>query len=167
MISPNYTTPEAAGLPSGPRKVSLAVIHSTATAGIDSPLAWLCNPAAKASAHYLIDTNGAAYQLVDEANIAWHAGVSSWKGQEHRNSVNAFSIGIELVHPNDGRTPYDQRQVAALVALCAKIATERGLSVKDFVSHEDVAIPHGRKNDPKGFPWPVFVAALLRAGVPE
>ena len=41
----------------------------------------LCDPAAKVSAHYLIDEDGSVVALVPEQARAWHAGVSAWLGQ--------------------------------------------------------------------------------------
>ena len=57
----------------------------------------LCDPAAKVSAHYLIDEDG----TVDRAGAtkrarAWHAGVGWWA---RRARLNDVSIGIELVNP--------------------------------------------------------------------
>jgi N-acetylmuramoyl-L-alanine amidase len=52
------------------------------------------------SAHYVIDENGDVYHLVDEKNIAWHAGQSYWSG---KTSLNRCSIGIELVNPGHGQ----------------------------------------------------------------
>ena len=46
--------------------------------------------------HYLISETGSIYKLVDEANRAWHAGVSFWQGE---TDINSLSIGIELVNP--------------------------------------------------------------------
>ena len=45
------------------------------------------------SAHYLIDTDGTIYHLVNEQDRAWHAGVSLWQGDDN---INSTSIGIEL-----------------------------------------------------------------------
>lgn len=36
---------------------------------------WLCNPEAKASAHYIITRKGEIVQLVKESDTAWHAGI--------------------------------------------------------------------------------------------
>ena len=47
---------------------------------------WLCNPASKVSAHYVITgTNREVYHLVDNNNTAWHA-----------KQANPFSLGLEL-----------------------------------------------------------------------
>ena len=46
-----------------------------------------------ASAHYFVGFNGEVWQCVEDANIAWHCGASSYKHAECRN---ANSIGIEM-----------------------------------------------------------------------
>ena len=69
------------------------VMHYTAGSSAESAVAWLCNPEAKASAHLVIGRDGSITQLAAFNRSAWHAGQSRWAG---RNSLNAFSIGIEL-----------------------------------------------------------------------
>lgn len=130
------------------RRPTCVVIHATATPGLLSPLGWLCNPASKVSAHYLIDTNGMVYKLVHEEDVSWHAGASFWQG---RSGVNEFSIGIELVHPNDGFTPYAEPQLTACAQLTRAICAEYGISAYNVIGHADVA--PGRKNDPLAFDW--------------
>ncbi len=51
------------------------------------------------SCHLTIGRDGSITQMVPFNRKAYHAGESSWKG---RPSVNAFSIGIELVNPGPG-----------------------------------------------------------------
>lgn len=152
--SPNFKVPLS------PRKISCVVIHATATHRIESPAAWLCDPIAKASAHYLIGLDGKILYLVEEKNIAWHAGISSWRGVPN---VNNFSIGIELVNPNDGQTPYPYEQVRATVDLCVPICKENGIKSCDVIGHADVA--PGRKNDPLAFVWDEFRTYLRGGGI--
>lgn len=142
--SPNYRRTPG-------RVISCVVLHATATPGLASPLAWLCDPASKVSAHYLIDRDGTVYQLVHEEDVAWHAGVSSWQG---RDNVNAFSVGIELVNANTGFDPYSEPQQAACAQLVRAICAERGIAPYDVVRHADVA--PGRKNDPLGLDMDEF-----------
>ena len=52
------------------------------------------------SCHYLIDSGGTCYQLVDDNKRAWHAGKSFWRGLR---DINSRSLGIELV--NSGMRP--------------------------------------------------------------
>ena len=135
----------------GKRAITCVVIHATATSGLASPKEWLCDPASEVSAHYLMDVDGTIYQLVDDNDVAWHAGVSEWNGQEN---VNDFSIGIELVNANDGKMPYPEAQLKSLVGLVAEICEVNNITAKDVVGHLDVA--PGRKTDPAAFPWDDF-----------
>ena len=143
--SPNFRS-VAAGRP-----ISAVIVHATATSGLSSPLAWLCNPDSKVSAHYLIDREGVAYHLVHESNIAWHAGESEWKG---KSNVNEFSVGIELVNANDGIQEYPEAQLAACAALIKPMLADYGVTLEDVVGHLDIA--PGRKTDPAGFDFDAF-----------
>ncbi|WP_367189552.1 N-acetylmuramoyl-L-alanine amidase [Burkholderia sp. Ed8] len=103
------------------------------------------------------------YQLVPEAQRAWHAGVSEWQGT---TELNAVSIGIENVNrgPLDpqNRTwqPYPPEQVVALIDLSKDIVARYGIPPTRVVGHSDIA-PQ-RKIDPGPlFPW----HALAQAGV--
>ncbi len=77
----------------------------------------LCDPAAKVSAHYLIDEDGSVVALVPEEGRAWHAGVSAWQGE---SNLNDRSIGIELVNPGHewGYRPFPEAQMQACIELC-------------------------------------------------
>lgn len=151
------------------RRISCLVLHATATSGIDSPREWLCNPESEASAHYLVGRDGKILQLVDEDNVAWHAGESRWRGTEYVNpkdgktTVNNRSIGIEMVNSNDGKMPYPPEQVAAVLALAVPICKDYGIKIVDVVGHLDVA--PGRKTDPAAFPWDDFKLQLHDAGL--
>lgn len=73
------------------------VVHDTA-GDIDGAgsVNWLCNRAARASAHLVVHRDGRVTQLVPFNVIAWHAGISCWQG---RSGCNGFSIGIEIANP--------------------------------------------------------------------
>ncbi|HVE07462.1 MAG TPA: N-acetylmuramoyl-L-alanine amidase [Paraburkholderia sp.] len=115
------------------------------------------------SAHYVVpeaprSKNGepVVWQLVPEAQRAWHAGVSYWQGT---TELNAASLGIENVNlgPLDtpqGRTwqPYPPAQVDALIRLAKDIVTRYQIPPTRVVGHSDIA-PQ-RKIDPGPlFPW--------------
>lgn len=75
----------------------LIIVHDTA-GQLDymTSVSWLCNPQAKASAHFVIGRKGEIVQLAACNVRAWHAGASSYHG---RTNVNAFAIGIEFANP--------------------------------------------------------------------
>jgi N-acetylmuramoyl-L-alanine amidase len=105
----------------------------------------------RVSAHYVIDEVGNIYRLVAEAHRAWHAGVSSWEGD---NDTNGRSIGIEIANGgHDFDLPdFPEDQINALVHLLRDILARHQLSPSRVVGHSDVA--PGRKLDPgEKFPW--------------
>ena len=63
----------------------------------------------RVSAHCVIDRNGQIYQCVDFNQRAWHAGVSTYQGRE---ACNDFSVGVELIGPEEG--PFTESQIQAL-----------------------------------------------------
>ncbi len=105
------------------------------------------------SSHYLVRDNPVViYRLVDESRRAWHAGVSSWKGQ---TQLNAASIGIEIVNFGDKNgdwAEYPKEQIDAVVALVKDIVKRHNIRPDRVVGHSDIA-PQ-RKSDPGPmFPW--------------
>ena len=142
---------------SGP--VRMCVLHYTGMQSAEAALARLCDPAAKVSAHYLVEEDGSIVQLVEEEARAWHAGVARWRGV---TDVNGASIGIELVNPGHewGYRPFTRDQIDALVPLVAEIVGTYGIEPANVVGHSDVA--PARKQDPgELFPW----GLLARVGL--
>jgi len=76
---------------------SAIVLHYTAGGSAAGSQSWLCNPDAKASAHFLISRSGDTRQLVDLTLAAWHCGVAEL---EHRGEMPSRQreIGIELAN---------------------------------------------------------------------
>ena len=151
--SPNHDARPAGGA------VDMLVLHYTGMETAAAALDRLLDPAAKVSAHYMIDEDGTVLRLVDEARRAWHAGVASWRGA---TDVNARSIGIELVNPGHefGYRPFPGAQMAALIDLARDILARHPIPARNVVGHSDVA-PE-RKQDPgEMFDW----RALAEAGV--
>jgi N-acetylmuramoyl-L-alanine amidase len=139
--------------------VDMLVLHYTGMRSRDEALERLCDPAAKVSAHYLIDENGDVYHLVGEDKRAWHAGVSAWRGQ---TNINARSIGIELVNPGHefGYRAFPKVQMEALAALGREVLSRHPIAPRNVVGHADVA--PSRKQDPgELFDW----RGLAQAGV--
>jgi N-acetylmuramoyl-L-alanine amidase len=112
----------------------------------------------RVSSHYVLAEDGTAYRLVPEERVAWHAGRSSWRGRE---TLNATSIGIEIVNLHGDRHDYPERQVAALIALCHDVLGRHpAIEPRNVVGHSDIAPT--RKIDPgRRFPW----SALADAGI--
>lgn len=128
--------------------ITAIVIHATANTTLQGVISWFNNPNAQVSAHYTIGKDGRIVQHVRDSDRAWHAGRSVWKG---RYSVNDYGLGIELVNLNDGRDPYPEAQHQANVVLCTYLCQRYNISTDDIMGHVDIALPPGRKSDPRGY----------------
>lgn len=130
--------------------ITFLILHYTGMPTGEEALERLCCEAAEVSAHYTIDEDGTIYHHVDEGKRAWHAGVSSWQGQD---KINAKSIGIELVNPGHefGYRAFPSCQIESLKELCLDILN-RNANIKHVLAHSDIA--PDRKQDPgELFPW--------------
>lgn len=153
---PVYTTLPVEVRPSpnvGERRPNYVIIHHTTNDTVERALATLTNPAREVSAHYLIARDGRIIYLVDELKRAWHAGDAYWGGNR---DINSSSIGIEL--DNNGREPFADAQIIALLELLGDLKARWVIPTANFLGHGDVA--PGRKVDPSAlFPWRRLAAA--------
>ena len=92
-------------------KIQFIILHYTAM-DKQSSLDRLCSSDYEGSCHYLIDSGGICYQLVDANTRAWHAGKAVWRGLR---DINSRSLGIELV--NSGNEAYPKAQMESLMLL--------------------------------------------------
>lgn len=139
--------------------IDMLVFHYTGRPDLKESLGWLTDPAKKVSAHYLIGEEGRIFQLVEEKNRAWHAGVSYWAGKK---DINSCSIGIELQNPGHefGYQEFPSSQIEALVSLSKEIIARHSIPRTRVLGHSDVAPT--RKFDPgEKFPWEI----LAREGI--
>lgn len=139
--------------------IDMLVVHYTGMETGEAALARLRDPAAKVSAHYMIEEDGRIFRLVAEDRRAWHAGVSFWAGN---TDVNSRSIGIEIVNPGHefGYRPFPAAQMEAFVVLARQILARHPIPPRNVVGHSDVA--PSRKTDPgELFDW----ERLARLGI--
>lgn len=125
-----------------------------ATGGTNS-LEWLTtSPLSAVSSHLLIDKDGDVHRLVEDAGVAYHAGVSTWSryGSVGFPSVNEVSLGIELENLNTGEDTYPVAQVLAAARAHYRWIVAYGW----FPVTSHAAIAPGRKVDPLGFPWELY-----------
>ena len=139
-------------LPTGRRIITALILHSgdgTLTGDLDT----LTAPQSD-SAHYYVARSGRVWQLVREANIAFHAGLvkkPQWS--------NAHTIGIEQQHV-DLQDDWPDPQILAVARLVHHIRLRRG-DLK-LLGHADVCAPPGRKIDPAHYPWADLHVCILR-----
>src|ERR1700748_2174709 len=133
------------------RLPDMILLHYTGMPDVEGAIARLCTAGTEVSAHYIVLEDGRIVQCVPEAKRAWHAGVSSWAGEE---DINSCSIGVEIINRGHdwGYPDYPLRQIAAVIALCRGIMLRRKVPAHRVLAHSDVA--PARKKDPgEKFPW--------------
>lgn len=165
------------------------VMHFTGGSSTKSSIEWLCNPKAKASAHFVVGRDGSITQLIDCNRVAWHAGVSRWEGLV---GMNNYAIGIELdnvgqvtkradgkwqnglgvvinesdvvelAHKNGGGVTGWQTFTQAQLDSATELASLliQHYKLRDVIGHDDIA--PGRKNDPgPAFPMDLFRSRVM------
>ena len=151
-------------------RIKVLVIHYTAD-DFDSSLATLTDK--NVSSHYLIPSvpplhrgKPRIWQLVPEQDLAWHAGISFWRGATR---INDTSIGIELENRGWQKSagdkyfaPFEPAQIQALIPLAKDIIARYDIRPQNVVAHADIA-PQ-RKDDPGPlFPWRALAAQGIGA----
>ncbi len=147
--------------PGDASRIRMVVMHSTAARGPGDYNYLRAGGSADrpVSIHYYIDKAGNVSQMVQDKDIAWQAGLSSWMVDGRVvNGCNLVSIGIELENLNTGRDPYPQSQYNAALGLVQRLVAKYKIPRRQLVRHLDIA-PR-RKTDPAGFPWERFVAEV-------
>ena len=133
------------------RDIKFVIIHYTGMQSEIESIKRLKNPKYKVSCHYLINRKGKIIQMVNDRNIAWHAGKSKWKKFVN---LNNNSIGIELVNKGHklGYQNFGSQQIKSLIQLCRKLKKRYAIKKENFLGHSDIAPL--RKIDPgEKFPW--------------
>ncbi len=134
-------------------KIKFLVLHYTETISLSEAINILCSPQKKVSCHYIIDTNGDIYNLVDEKKRAWHAGLSCWMNYKN---LNSYSVGIEIVNSGEVlKNKYPKNQIKALINLSKQIKSTYKIKTGHILGHSDIAPK--RKIDPGiYFPWKIL-----------
>ena len=131
--------------------IKIIIIHYTGMQSERESMIRLCNPRSKVSSHFVINQNGKIYRLVQDNQIAWHAGKSCWA--QYKN-LNKNSIGIELVNKGHqfGYTNFKKKQLSSLTKICKSLIKKYKIKKKNVIGHSDVSPL--RKIDPgEKFPW--------------
>lgn len=110
----------------------------------------------RVSYHVVIAADGARARLVDDAHVAWHAGVSSFHG---RTGCNAFLLGVAFAGDTHA-APLTAAQIASALEWLATRWTSRAWSLEWMTDHRRIA--PGRKDDLAPAEW-----SRLRAAIKE
>lgn len=136
------------------RKIDFLVLHHVEAKSVEHAIEQFFEH--QVSAHYLIDEDGKIFELVEENDVAFHAGVSFWKGCE---ALNKNSIGIEFINSSPFVKKFEMAQMQAGVQLCQYLIAKYEIEESNVVGHSDIGYVKetgflDRKQDPSHlFDW--------------
>lgn len=126
-------------------RIKYIVIHYVgALGGAKANCQYYAGGNRNASAHYFVGFDGEIWQSVEDKNIAWHCGASSYKHAECRN---ANSIGIELcvrkkntasLGATDKDWYFEDATVEAAAELTRYLMDKYGVPADHVIRHYDV-----------------------------
>lgn len=153
-------------------KPEFVIWHETAGPSARSALDWMQNPASQVSWDFLIDVEGTVYRCNDaHLSYTWHAGVSKARGyttNSTRDEVNLRCIGVEVQGENDG-SPITTAQRDSIINLMLYLRDEFDIPVEReyHLAHKEVALPKGRKSDPRSYSVDVALQLAQAAAAAE
>ena len=113
------------------RKETLYIILHTTEGPTGSSLNKL---SANGECHYLVDTSGKIWRIVDVRREAYHCGLSMWKG---RTNLDSCSIGIEVTGYHN--RPLTAHQYTALRELLKQLRFRYKIAPQNVLTHSMVA----------------------------
>lgn len=144
--SPNFA--------SQPAHEGLGVCFHHTVMSFAGTLAHMARPESRVSYHVVIDRDGVRARLVEERHVAWHAGVSEFRGRAH---CNAFLLGVAFA--GDTRAePLAAAQIESALEWLEARWDARRWTPEWMTDHRQVA--PGRKDDLAPAEWERLLAAI-------
>ena len=155
-------------------RIRYIVIHYVgATGGAKANCEYYANGYIGASAHYFVGFDGEVWQSVEDRNVAWHCGASSYRHPECRN---ANSIGIEMCVRTRGSQAAESRDwyfedatVKAAQSLTRILMKKYGIPAERVLRHYDVTgkiCPNPYVYNQTGHTWEAFKEGLAEEEQP-
>lgn len=120
-------------------------------------LAHMARRESRVSYHVVIDRDGARARLVRDEDVAWHAGVSSFRGRSH---CNAFLLGLAFAGDSYA-APLTQPQLESALEWLDARWTRLGWTPDWMTDHRQIS--PGRKNDLAPPEWERLRAQIVES----
>jgi len=136
------------------REIKFLVLHHVQADSADHAIEQFLQH--EVSSHFLIDESGKIFELVEENDVAYHAGTSFWAGVD---GLNKNSIGIEFINSAPFEKKFSDAQMKSGARLCQYLILKYNIAQKNIVGHCDIAYDKStnlldRKQDPSNlFDW--------------
>ncbi|MDB6168444.1 MAG: nucleoside transporter [Verrucomicrobia bacterium] len=122
------------------------VFHHTVIS-FEETIALMTDPARKVSYHCVIAADGTRATLVPDEQVAWHAGISSFRG---RTGCNAFMLGLSFAGDTYA-APLTDAQIGSALEWIGPRWSRYGWTIEGMTDHRQVA--PGRKDDLNPAEW--------------
>ncbi len=161
-------------------KADMIVFHQTGGTSAAAALSWYLRQGSNCSPHFVIDTNGDVYHLVDLDDAAWCNGTgtnpngklyygkaTSRLVRERKTNANYYTYSMEFVHCQYGNI--NEEQIAAAIELIKAVIIphmqKNGVTPQvnrdHFIGHCEID-PVGRAFCPgKQFPYAQIIDGVL------
>lgn len=170
LLTPyNFTNKDDTG------RIKYIVIHYVgALGGAKANCQYYASKYIGASAHYFVGFDGEVWQSVEDEDIAWHCGASSYKHAECRNTN---SIGIEMCVRNKGSQSADSKDwyfeeatVKETIELTKYLMQRYGVPASNVIRHYDVTgkiCPNPYVYNSTQHTWDTFKKAIAGGGTEQ
>lgn len=116
--------------------INAIVVHHTGSSTISSAVYTLHEREDKVGYHYLIDVDGAIYQMCSDLDIVYHCGTAKGgdrgTGITNRNSIGVSCVALENKFVNS-------TQIAKAISLIKSLMSKYGVPLNRVVGHGDVS----------------------------
>ena len=146
MAFPEFNAPSPHFSSETPHERRGVCFHHTVLS-FEETIAFMQSPANRVSYHLVIAPNGARARLVEDDRVAWHAGVSTFRG---RPNCNAFLLGVAFAGDSHA-SPLTGEQTASALEWLAPRWVRLGWSLDWMTDHRQIA--PGRKDDLAPAEW--------------
>ena len=121
-----------------PSRIKYIVIHYVGgTGGAKDNCRYFETVYRGGSAHYFVGHKGEIWQCVEDGDVAWHCGATTYK---HPYCRNSNSIGVEMCCRQDasGTWYFEDATVAATIELTKELMKKYKIPVENVIRHYDV-----------------------------
>jgi N-acetyl-anhydromuramyl-L-alanine amidase AmpD len=121
----------------GKQNKYIVVHYVGATGGAEANCRYFQSNYRGSSAHYFIGHAGEVWQCVEDKDIAWHCGASTYKHTDCRNE-NSISVELCCRKKSDGSWYFEDATVKTAIELTKQLMKKYNIPIGNVIRHYDV-----------------------------
>jgi N-acetylmuramoyl-L-alanine amidase CwlA len=122
----------------GKQNKYIVVHYVGATGGAEANCKYFKDVYRGASAHYFVGHQGEVWQCVEDANISWHCGATSYR---HADCRNTNSIGVEMCcrqNLSNGTYYFEEATIKSTIELVKELMKKYNIPASNVLRHYDI-----------------------------